>query len=374
MATFFSSTAVTAGQSATAVQYNDLRRDVAQNAGDYALSTGAYNAYVLAISSVITSYLTGQKFRMKASFANTGSAVVNVNGIGTQTLVKAGGVPLDSGDIPSGAMVEFAYTGSNMQLVSPRATLETTVTTGEALDGTSTPVAVAMSTATATVFKADADNPSRVGFLGFMNTSAALATSVNILSDGIISGFSGLTPGDTYYVSDTAGAISNSPSTTTSILAGLAISATQLLIKRGNKVRAGSISHSAAAGATQNLTVTIGFTPSIILTQFVINSNSDGTDYPYYGNAMFLGTVLAGAWGMACDVGSSVSTPLNIMNSMARANTLSSKNVNSGTAYSHLTHSIPSLSDSGFTSRVVNTTDAGGGRTCAADIYYLAIE
>jgi hypothetical protein len=59
--------------------------------------------------------------------------------------------------------------------------------------------------------------------------NAGPAAEVNVVVDGILDGFSGLTPGATYYLSNTAGAISTSAGGT-SIKVGKAISPTQLLI------------------------------------------------------------------------------------------------------------------------------------------------
>lgn len=56
------------------------------------------------------------------------------------------------------------------------------------------------------------------------------ATQADVEFDGIISGFSGLTIGSKYYISDTAGTIQTTPGTV-SILVGTAISATEILIK-----------------------------------------------------------------------------------------------------------------------------------------------
>lgn len=59
--------------------------------------------------------------------------------------------------------------------------------------------------------------------------NAGSATDCNIVVGGILAGFSGLTPNAKYYLSNTAGAISTSPGST-SILIGKAISATEIVI------------------------------------------------------------------------------------------------------------------------------------------------
>ena len=67
-------------------------------------------------------------------------------------------------------------------------------------------------------------------FIGFAISTTTAGQQVPYQQTGIMAGFSGLTPGLTYYLSNTTGAISTSPGTT-SVRVGIAISATQLLIK-----------------------------------------------------------------------------------------------------------------------------------------------
>jgi len=64
---------------------------------------------------------------------------------------------------------------------------------------------------------------------GFALKSAVSASTVDVIYSDIVSGFTGLTPGATYYLSDTNGTISTTPGTTT-VRVGKAISATELLI------------------------------------------------------------------------------------------------------------------------------------------------
>ena len=63
-----------------------------------------------------------------------------------------------------------------------------------------------------------------------LKTSTTLAVpTANVIYRGEVDGFSGLTPGDTYYVSDTVGTISNTPGSN-NIRVGKALTATKLLI------------------------------------------------------------------------------------------------------------------------------------------------
>lgn len=120
MAGNFTQATVSAASTATAAQFNGLRKDAIINGGDYASSTGSANAYVLTIDSAVTgSYTTGSVFKFKANFGNTGSSTLNVNGLGAKTIVKKSGgalVAIGGGDILSGEIVICIYDGTNMQL------------------------------------------------------------------------------------------------------------------------------------------------------------------------------------------------------------------------------------------------------------------
>lgn len=83
-------------------------------------STGSANAYILTYTTAPASYINGQRFAFKASFANTGSATANVNGLGAKTIQKngaAGLANLASGDIQSGQHVHLEYDSGGDVLV-----------------------------------------------------------------------------------------------------------------------------------------------------------------------------------------------------------------------------------------------------------------
>ena len=117
MATNFTSTTVASGDPALASDYNEIRKDVLQNAGDYATSGGSANAYTLAIDAQISAYAAGQVFKFKANFPNTAAATLNVNGIGAKTIKKNVSVDLAAGDIQTDQIVTVIYDGTNLQLM-----------------------------------------------------------------------------------------------------------------------------------------------------------------------------------------------------------------------------------------------------------------
>lgn len=87
----------------------------------YITTTGSSNAYAAAIPNVsVMTDLVGVTLALKANFGNTGSATLNVNGIGAQTIKKLGGTAdLASGDIPNGMLFKVVWEGTYFQMTTP---------------------------------------------------------------------------------------------------------------------------------------------------------------------------------------------------------------------------------------------------------------
>jgi hypothetical protein len=80
---------------------------------------GTADAITISPNPVITAYTAGQVFRFISSGANTiTNPTLSVNGLGAETIVKQGAAALVAGDIPSGAIVEVVYDGTNFQLIN----------------------------------------------------------------------------------------------------------------------------------------------------------------------------------------------------------------------------------------------------------------
>lgn len=105
----------------------------------------------------------------------------------------------------------------------------TEVTAGEALTALD---AVYISTSDGKAYKCDADDLTKIGFIGFVIVSAAINTTVQIRSYGILTGFAGLTAGAIYYLSGTAGAITATIPTNKRIV-GHALNTTTVKIFQG---------------------------------------------------------------------------------------------------------------------------------------------
>ncbi len=83
-------------------------------------SGGTANAQTFTSPSgfAFTAYAAGMVLTFTAGLANTGSATLNVDGLGAKTLKKFGSVNLEAGDIDAGAIVTVIYDGTNFQVVS----------------------------------------------------------------------------------------------------------------------------------------------------------------------------------------------------------------------------------------------------------------
>lgn len=107
------SSTTSAGAQALDSQYNNLRKDVIQRAGDYATSTGSANAYILAIDAQLSALAAGDVVKFKANFTNTGAATINVNSIGVKSIKHNANEAIIAGSIISGEIITLTYDGTN---------------------------------------------------------------------------------------------------------------------------------------------------------------------------------------------------------------------------------------------------------------------
>lgn len=88
-----------------------------------------------------------------------------------------------------------------------------------------------------TVSQADASSESTADVVGFVVAKAS-TTSCTVRTNGVVSGLSGLTPGTTYFLSETTGGITSAPVTTSGAVLfaiGKALSSTELIITVSNQ-------------------------------------------------------------------------------------------------------------------------------------------
>lgn len=79
-------------------------------------SSGTANAHTLTNSVARSQYYTGQVFTFIVGTTNTGSATLNVDGLGAKT-IKWGGQNLVGGELTAGTVASVAYDGTNMLLL-----------------------------------------------------------------------------------------------------------------------------------------------------------------------------------------------------------------------------------------------------------------
>lgn len=84
---------------------------------DYAVTGGTGNAYTLALSPALAVYITGLPVYFRANRDNTGSATLNINGLGARTIRRVN-VNLSAGQIKNGQLYMVMYDGTYFQLVS----------------------------------------------------------------------------------------------------------------------------------------------------------------------------------------------------------------------------------------------------------------
>jgi hypothetical protein len=167
-------------------------------------------------SPPITAYATGQTFRFVSAGANTGAVTLALNGMTAKAVTKTGTTALAAGDIPSGAVVEVIYDGTQFQMLglaptgSPTFAGTVTITGGTTFTGTAhaaTSATTALPTLTYTNTTADAasgsftfrksrtaGNTSASDVLwtqyaqGYANANYRTAAQVQFIQDGAISG------------------------------------------------------------------------------------------------------------------------------------------------------------------------------------------
>jgi hypothetical protein len=76
---------------------------------NYAVDTGAANAYAVTENAAIAAYTDGLEIVFKAANANTGASTVTVNALGPVAIVRANGAPLVVNDIFAGQFVSCRY-------------------------------------------------------------------------------------------------------------------------------------------------------------------------------------------------------------------------------------------------------------------------
>ena len=88
-----------------------------QSGSKVSATAAGTNTYTATITPAITAYTATQHFFIKFTNANTGTATLNLNGLGAKPILKNSTVPLTIGDINAGQILCLAYDGTNFQII-----------------------------------------------------------------------------------------------------------------------------------------------------------------------------------------------------------------------------------------------------------------
>lgn len=213
-----------------------------------------------------------------------------------------------------------------------------TVLAGETINGATLPVPVFQNKTDNEFYACDANDNTRYKFLGFAVSDGTNGNPFTVQFSGIVQGFTGLSEGEKYYVTDTVGTISTTPGTQ-SILVGIAISETELLIQKGLLRAAGA--GGSLGTASSSVVITTGFRPSKI--NIFAASAED--------SAAAQSATLTINWCNGVAVGLSVfpetGNPPIVQNSLNLYKAI--------TSASYMTFAITSVTDTGFTVSITET-------------------
>ena len=88
-------------------------------------SSGTATAYTITLTPAITAYATGQRFLFVAHTSNTGTATLNVNGVGVKSIFLASNnTAAGIGYIRANQLCEVVYDGTQFQLMQSSAELQ----------------------------------------------------------------------------------------------------------------------------------------------------------------------------------------------------------------------------------------------------------
>ena len=146
-----------------------------QDSGSQYLTGVAGADTITASVTGLAAYATGQTFRFVSAGANTGAVTLNINALGAKAVTKTGTTALAAGDIPSGAVVEVVYDGTQFQMLGLAPTGSPTFT-GTVTIGASAANQTISTNITETVTSSTASRP----YYSMENTTAD-ATSAALL-------------------------------------------------------------------------------------------------------------------------------------------------------------------------------------------------
>ena len=104
---------------------SELATNIQNQGWRRAADTGAADAYAVALTPAVASYVAGLEIQFMAANPNTGASTLDVNSLGTKNIKKYvnGAISdLEANDIVTGSCVEVVYDGTQFILETPPAT------------------------------------------------------------------------------------------------------------------------------------------------------------------------------------------------------------------------------------------------------------
>lgn len=93
-----------------------LALDAQSGKWTYVIAGGSANALTASLIPAPSLLAAGMSIRIRAVNNNTGPATLNVNGLGTKSIVRANGSLIEANDIIAGQVVDLSYDGTNFQV------------------------------------------------------------------------------------------------------------------------------------------------------------------------------------------------------------------------------------------------------------------
>ena len=245
---------------------------------------------------IITSADTTSSSEISVTSAYGAGAGTDISGAGAGTYMDSdtgngtASDPVLDPTADAGSLVKLDATGNLDHVFRGDAVI---LVAGESIDGTTTPQCIYISDGTVgtagRVFKADADDLTNMGVraVGFVTSNVTVGESVIVYIKGLVSGFTGLTPGVDYSLSTTAGGISDTVTSNPAVRVARAISATQVMIVDDAPVEMAYLA-TTTGGVLENayidVAITTGFRPLWITANFALPSTDQSNAMGQWAN------------------------------------------------------------------------------------------
>jgi hypothetical protein len=208
--------------------------------------------------STITTIAAGDTITSSRTVINTNFSNLNTDKIETSTLDTDTALTANSDSKVATQKAVKTYVDSIGNITTG---LQIgTINAGATINGATLPVPVYQNTTDNEVYACDGNDLTALKFIGFAVSNSTNGNSIDVKVAGIVSGFTALDEGVSYWLSDTAGTIQNTPGTYP-VLVGIAISTTQLVIQKGGRTMNGTVTLTSGSTTTA---VTTGFRPKSV--------------------------------------------------------------------------------------------------------------